>query len=156
MVNSQLVREQEIAFKVDRLVDRLPMAIPVVEVNPKLTKPLVTYNAVKTTTGALTTLTTPTDQDVYIRSVVLNMVKDATCDAATGQLYVSCMVGGLLRVLACIPILTLTAQSFETRVDFGSGIKVDRGSAIAGTSNAYTVGLMSKSVIVVYYLDEVA
>lgn len=151
-----MVREQEIAFKVDRQVNPLPTPLAVCEVNPKLVKPLHFYTTNRTTTGALVFFTTPTDQDIYIRSIVMNFAKDATCDTATAIMSVAVVIGATTKNIAILPMLTLTAQQMETSHYFGYGLKVDRGTAITTTTNAFTVGLCIRSCTISYFLDEVS
>ena len=84
--------------------------------------------------------------ETYITGLTLGLVKDATCDVAIGSVglsvtpYDSNIATSFLR----IPILSLTAQSENVRIDFAYPFKVKSGSTITST-NSYTVGLMSRT-----------
>jgi hypothetical protein len=107
-----------------------------------------------TTTGAISIVmpTVSAGGEIYITGIQASMIKDATCDQATGRLTIqitpdSTNVGG---TIMAIPILTLTAQSESLVYSLPYPVKVRPGSSatIIGT---YTVGTMARSLSIVGY-----
>jgi hypothetical protein len=134
--------------------DKLPDAIPTFEVNPKITKIGQVATTVKSSTGSQTILTTPANQDLYLTSATLNIVKDVTCDNPTGQTGIGLYINGLATLICYVPLLTTTAQTGSVQVNFAHPLKVDRNTIINITSTVYTVGLMVKTATISYYIDE--
>lgn len=95
------------------------------------------------TSGSGTLYTVPSDKDFYLKYVTLSVVKDATCDMATGAVGVSAIIGGAARGLLAVPVLVTTAQNQSTQITFPTPIKIDRGTGIT-ISGTYTAGLMAR------------
>lgn len=158
--NSDLSRELIDGAKLQLSRDKIPTelaekVVPVMEVNPKLLRRVnLIKNVSGTTTGALTVWTTPTDVDFYLTGVLLGVIKDATCDMATSQIAVGIIVDGVSKRAVSIPILTLTAQAHVVNREYTVPVKVDRGTTISSTANAYTAGLCSREVIIQGYTVE--
>jgi len=152
MVNSQVVREVTEAFKIDRNVEALPQAIPTVEVGVKSTKEPYIISNYRILTGNLAGTVIP--EGFYLMALQFGLVKDATCDVATGRASITAATAQGTVELTNIPILTLTAQEFNVFVDLKHPLKINAGSSIT-SSLTYTAGLMSRSYILIGYIDEV-
>jgi len=125
--------------------------IPVIEVNPKLVKDLKTANLSKNTSGATAIMTTSNSKDTLLYGCNLNMIKDSTCDMATGNVFLSITQNGKTFALISLPVITLTAQSAGDRIMFNKPIKVDRNSAInISASGTYTVGVCNRTGVIFY------
>lgn len=154
MVNSQVVSEIEKALKIDKQVEKIPAAIPVVEVGIKSVKDIKIGYATATNTTSTTILTTPTDRDFYVVGGFLTGAKDA--GATTTNLNVKVTIDGTSTPLLRITTLSGTAnQAAFGSISLPHPIKVDRGTNIvleSGT-NAANVTLAGA---VYYFLDEVS
>jgi len=104
------------------------VAIPTIEVNPKIVKNGYSFPKSQSTTGTVY-LGNPggSTRDFYITGVYVSFVKDASCDVATGDLQVDIPVLGTNIAVVVMPVITLTAEKFSTFVSFGHPIKVDKG-----------------------------
>jgi hypothetical protein len=154
MVNSQVVAETINAFKLDQQRDNIPNPIPVIEVGMKLSKSSRLINAARGTTGTISIMTTPTEQQFYLRRISMCIVKDATCDIPLGIVACSSVINGVTTSLAQIPVLTLTAQEQNIVVPFNN-VKLDKSAVIQVTSGAYSVGSMHRTIEIEYMIDEV-
>lgn len=90
----------------------------------------IAKRGVRNTTGTSTVYSTPANKDFYVTSAFLGLVKDATCDAATGRIELTATINGESTAILCIPTLTLTAQSENLSIAFPYPIKIDRGTNI--------------------------
>lgn len=154
MVNSQLIHEVTDAFKLDLRVDKIPSVIPVCEVNPKHNKSQICKFVTKTTTGTLSIMQTPTDQDFYLTGCTLSFSKDAACDMATGHLFIQCISDGAIQVLCGLAILTTTAERDTISVQFRNPIKCDRNTAIQSVGT-FAAGNCSRSATITGFIDEI-
>lgn len=128
-----------------------PFIQPIIPIQRKCT---VIKELHHTTSGAQTLYTTPNDKDFYLTSVLMTIVKDATCDMASNVYNLTAVVDGVTISLGTIAILTLTAQSEVISRDFTIPIKIDRGSSIFLTANTFTAGTMSRSATICGYTVE--
>jgi len=100
----------------------------------------------RTSSGSATVYTTPTEEDFFLTSATLSVVKDATCDDATGQTAsIAVIIGGGSQTLMAISGLVTTATAQTLSLSFNPPIKVDRASNISVSGNTYTAGLKSRS-----------
>lgn len=119
---------------------------PSIEVNPKLVKEAnIVSNLTRTASGAGTMFTTATGKETYITSATLSIIKDAACDAATGEITLYCAIDGTTIRLLTLPCLTLTAQSATVSMAFPRPIKVDEGAALGLASVTFTAGNLVRS-----------
>jgi len=106
----------------------------------------------RTSSGSATVYTTPSDEDFFLTSATLSVVKDATCDDATGATAsIACIIGGGSQTLMAISGLVTTATAQTLSLEFNPPIKVDRASNISVSGNTYTAGLKSRSASITGY-----
>lgn len=117
------------------------------DVNPKNLRRinLLSNTAVKTTTGTLNFLLTPADRDFYLTNINVSVIKDATCDTATGALNCNAFFNGQAINIVPITIITLTAQTINFAINFPTPLKIDRNSQMA-LGGTFTVGAMVRQV----------
>lgn len=148
--NTELFKEIKDGAKIQQMTDAIPSqlqgtVVPVMEVNPKLLrKTNFISGSTSSATGALSVITASTSVDTFITNLNVNLIKDATCDQATGVVSIACTQDGIGKTLIRIPVITLTAQVFNMEIGFMNPIKVDRGSVIT-FSTSYSVGVMVRS-----------
>jgi len=157
--SSELIKQIQLATKI-QTIGGIPRSIsnqivPVVEANPMLTKASFAVNGGKTSSGPTTIITTPTNQDFYLTSVIFSMTKDAACDVASGGINLSCVINGATVNFCPIAGLTLTAQSATVSANYGMHpIKIDRGTNILIANNTYAAGNMIRTATITYFVDE--
>lgn len=118
----------------------------VIDMTPSFHKRIVPYASLsRTTSGAQTIATTSSTKNTYITSLSLGVAKDSACDVAIGAVVVTCNVGGAAKVLAAVPIVTLTAQTANIYYKFDKPILLDKGAAIAFGTSTYTAGTMCRN-----------
>lgn len=159
MVNSLTTKEIVDSLRIEQQVEKIPNAIPVVEVNPKVVKNSLVVAEHAAATGSLTVISASTGittrGDVYITCIHYMVTKDANCDVATGTINLtatSAELGSVLNLLK-IPVITTTASSISGTLNFPHPFKVARNTAISLTGT-YTAGLMSRSISITYFIDE--
>lgn len=128
--------------------------------NETLDKVQLTYNlnrafsnfvtATSGTTTGTQTITLPTvsvGADTYITSICFTMIKDATCDVASGRLPININpdASNVASNILAVPCLTLTAQSETVMATFPYPIKVRNGSNITQAAT-FTAGAMARSI----------
>ena len=125
---------------------------PVLDITPRNHRLIKIINASSqsSTTGG-TVLSGNNDVDRFITMIQYHMIKDVTCDTATGTAGVRTNIDGVGRNIAQINILTTTAQSELVQIDFNRPIKIDRNASITFTQPTFTTGAMARSVTVGYY-----
>lgn len=155
--NSNVAEEIRDVLKLQQNVDGnisnvAGQIIPVVDVNPKHARIVnVCQRLTKTTTGDGTVYTTPSDKDFYMTNLQLSFIKDAACDAATGNLSVTAFLpDGSNPFLLSMPIITLTAQQSQGFFNFSAPVLLKKGSAIVSTGS-FTAGALSRTVNVIGY-----
>jgi hypothetical protein len=152
MVNSQVTQEIVRSLKLDTNVDKIPNAIPTIEVGLKNSKELLCANTSNTNSTPINMITTPLDRDFYICGASLSTIKDVTATSALCTLDVT--INGQTAVLLSIAGLTLTVQSSTISQTFKNPIKIDRGTIVRITNSTAT-GNFRSSACIQYYLDEV-
>lgn len=93
-----------------------------------------------TSAGAATAFTASASQDTYLTSVTLSLVKDATCDAATGSVSANITVNGSSVSVVSISHLTLNALDQTVVLSLPYPIKMDRSTTVRATNPTFTAG----------------
>lgn len=153
--NSELIREVQNATKI-QTINGVPRSIsnqivPVIEVNPKVVKEAKYSTASLSNSTGTTFFTTPTNQDVYLCSAHIAVIKDAGNTSTNSSL--TSTVNGLNLSFLSVPHLTTTAQSISSSIVFPHPIKLDRGVTIrintgVGDANIRAYGTVS------YFVDD--
>jgi len=131
----------------------MPTISPVFEVNAKRCDVVRGIN--RTTTGGSTIFTTPTDKDFYLVGCQFGLIKDATCDMASGTVAgISAVLEAQTRNIIQTPTITLTAQEVTQGLSFPVPIKIDRGTTILIISNAFTAGVCIRTASIIGYTQE--
>jgi len=154
MVNSQVSNEIVEAFKIDRQVERIPQAIPVIEVGIKSVKNNKAASFARTTTGTASLYASSAINKTYITGLQVSFIKDAACDIATGDINISTTIGGISTIIARFAVITLTADTQSVYIDFKHPLLIDRSATISFTAT-YAVGLMVRCGTIYYYEDEI-
>lgn len=155
--NSQISEEIRDAFKLQQNVDGTisnvaSQIIPVCEVNPKMMRRInVVVTSAKATTGPNTTYTTPSDKDFFLIGYIYNLIKDAACDAASGQISnITAVQDGQTKTIGTIAGITLTAQNERMIVMLNYPMKLDRATTINNTGT-YAAGVMQRTLTIFGY-----
>jgi hypothetical protein len=129
--------------------------VPTLEVNPQIVKNALISSAGAVASGGTTIFTAPTNADAYVTSVSISIIKDVTCDMATGKFILSASLAdtGASRDILAIAIISLTAQQQTASCSFPHPIKLLRGSTMV-MSGTYAAGVCSRAGSVTYFLDE--
>lgn len=160
--NSDLFKELKEGIKLQQLRDVIPSqladkVVPVMEVNPKLLRRTNLIKSQSATANSNTTIyTTPTDKDFFLTNFVMQGIKDAVCDMATGQFfYLTVVIDGATTSLAPVSGITLTAQSERVVVVLAHPLKIDKGTnIILARGGAFAAGVFSRSATIMGYLVE--
>lgn len=154
--NSSLIKAIRSAFGLS-ISEGFPQTVnngvqAVCNVNPKDYLEPVIISTSRTTTGASTLFTTSATKDTYINSVSISLTKDATNDAAIGVSAVTATPFGQVSAqnILALSMLTLTAQDKQLSISFVRPIRLARNTAVALNGTTYTVGLMTRTVVVAY------
>lgn len=124
--------------------------VPVMDMTPEFHRFDFPISANPVTTGAVTVLTTLDRRQYYLTGVSMSLVKNATCDIATGQVGLTVVIEGVTTTVCAIAVLTLTAEAREKTVIFKDPIKLDNASIISLTGT-FTAGAMSRQVTIYGY-----
>lgn len=152
MVNSQVVREVENAFKIDTRVTSTPNPIPVIEVGVKSIKNITAASAIASNATSATILTAPADRDLYIVGVSLSVIKDVT-GTSTESTISATIEANTVKLISIVGI-SLTVQSGSDCVSFSHPIKVDKGS-IVNVTNTTAVANTRANGTVYYFIDDI-
>lgn len=112
---------------------------PNIYVNPQFSTHA--YSTVSGTSGTSVLFYPAADRDFYVTSAYLSINKDATCDLATGPVYIYTTIAGLTWRILAISTITLTAQHETISISLPYPLKVDRGVAIQ-VSGTFTAGVL--------------
>jgi len=133
----------------DKIPDRLAESVvPVLDVTPRLAR-YVNFSGVAatgTSNTAVTAVTGPSDRDFYLTEITYHLLKDATCDAATGSVTLNVTIDGVTRGIATISHISLTAQDNLIPLNFSPPIKIDRGTTLRSTNLTFAAGVCRMSV----------
>ena len=109
----------------------------------------------QTTTGtfSVTMPTVSAGAETYITAIQFGLIKDATCDIASGTVLVTCTPAeaGISKNLILIPVLTLTAQSENITLSLPYPLKVKNAANIS-VGGTFTVGALSRAINVVGFV----
>ncbi len=152
MVNSQLQKEISDAFKIDERIEKIPSAIPVCEVNPKVVKNGFAYVGTATNATSSIIVTTPTTGVFYITGLALTIIKDATATSTVTN--ISGIIDGQTKILISLPSITLTAQSISISISLIHPIKIDSGTNISVLNGTNVANITAKACIY-GFLDEI-
>lgn len=125
--------------------------IPTLEVNPRLTKTAIAKFAAAAGSTSSTLYTTPTNQDFYLCTAQLSLIKDVT--ATSNQSKIVIVQNGLSVTVCAISSITLTAQADSISVTFPHPLKCDRNTTITVQNSAATATIRADGQIT-GYLDE--
>jgi len=114
----------------------------------------IARGAIRSTTGATTLLTTPTDRDFFMTGATLGMQSDATADNTFCVLTATPFDSNASSNILLLPKITLTAFSGATQTSFVPPLKLARGSVIS-MSHTFTVGASNISGTVTGYNKEI-
>lgn len=154
-----IVEDAHIQINRDKVpIELAEKVVPVLEVNPKLTKRCdVVKSIIYTATAGATTMLSATERtghQFYLCGCAASIQATATCDAATANYGISVIMGGLSRNLLTIPFITLTACNVNREICFANPIKIDMDTAISNGSFTYTAGTAVRSVVIWGYYDD--
>ncbi len=131
--NSELIKEIQNATKIPTLqgVSRTisNQIVPVIEVNPKVTKNPFIVSGTGADSSNVTLYTTPTNQDVYVIGLCFTITKDGanTSDIARVQAFVN----GQAINLAYLSLVPSVASGNSIFVSFSHPLKLDRGTIVS-------------------------
>lgn len=124
------------------------------EVNPKLIRRIeFIIGGGQSSTGSFNIYTTPTTKDFYLTDISASLIKDVVCDSATGAIYVSVVIGGVVSKIINFSIISLTAQDKTISLHFDAPIKLDRGTNVAFIGT-FTAGVMRRDISLMGYFVE--
>jgi len=133
-------------------VDKIPSeTLDKVQLTYNLNKQFSSFVAsnILATTGTLT-VTLPTidvRSEIFLTSIDFDIIKDATCDLATGTLQVQCtpFEQGIAKTILSVSTITLTAQAQHAHVDFNYPLKLKPNVNIT-LLGTFTVGVLNRSI----------
>jgi len=107
---------------------------------------VVRQSSITASSAQATMYTTGIGTDFYLTGAYISIVKDATCDIATGNITINVTQGGQARTILAISVLTLTAQNSNISISFPTPIKVDRNTAILRSAITFSAGAAASSI----------
>jgi len=116
---------------------------PVFDVTPPST--LCRSQTASNTGSAQTIYATPTDQDFYLTSASLSLIKDVTSTSTGTNIRVT--IDGVARIILAIASITLTVQQAQMSQSFSNPIKVDRGTNITVEHSAGVANVLGVATI---------
>lgn len=129
---------------------------PVIEVNPDKYRQLnLSISSVRSTSGGTAIYSGVTTQDVFITHIIFGVIKDATCDNASGSITLTAGIDGYgsNATVATLPVLTLTAQNSNIVLDFTScPLRLKKGGTINFANDTFTVGNMIRTAHIFGYV----
>lgn len=133
--NTEIIKEVVDSLKVDVLVEKVPEVVPTLEVHPRLvTCSQVVKYAVAVNNADTTIYQTPLNQDFYLTSASICMLRDATATSIIHRLRITVddgsSTGNLVELLA-IPWITLTAGTQSMSISLPRPIKIKRGGYLS-------------------------
>jgi len=123
---------------------------PVMDMTPRFHRTATAAISNSTGSGNSAVFTTSTNADTFITGATWGIVKDATCDLASGGASLTATQDGKSITLLTLPVLTLTAQSLIVSQVFNPPIKVDRNITLR-MNQTFTVGTLARSANIHYY-----
>jgi len=125
--------------------------VPTLDVTP-VPEIKVVQNASSSSSATGTIFTTSATKKTYILAIQYNMVKDATCDIATGIASVRTTINGVSgQVLGSVYNLTLTAQNQGYSIVLPYPLLVDKAVAVQFAQATFTAGTFARTATIYYY-----
>ena len=155
--NTQTLKELQNAGKIQISKDIIPnqlaeKIVPVMEVNPRLLRICnIVRDGAAVNAASANIYTVPTNQDFYLTSCSLSVVKDVTSTSTFS--VIGLKINGLSSYPLRLQFLTLTATRADLSINFQFPIKVDRGTNITVENDTTTANVSSRATIQ-GYLDE--
>lgn len=156
--NSELTNELREGAKIQVGTDGIPSelaekVIPVMEVNPKLMRRVnfIASGNSGTSAAAVTVLAADANNDTFITHFIYSLIKDATCDSATGNFQTSITINGVTSALSVVSTITLTAQDKEVSLSLNTPIKIDKNSTVRFTMPTFTAGVCRVALTIAGY-----
>lgn len=153
--NSDLSKELIEGAKIQTGKDNVPnqlaeKVVPVMEVNPKLLRRVnfLDVNSSGTSAAAVTVKAADANNEIFITHLIYHVIKDAACDAATGDFVTACTINGAALNLTRIQNITLTAQDELISMCFVTPIKIDKNTTIRFTMPTFAAGVCRISLSV--------
>jgi len=130
--------------------------IPVIDINPKHARNAEkVYTQTRTTTDASSVLlySVGSREEFFITSASLSLVKNDTCDLASGTWGITVQPYGeaTAKVFLNISLLTLTAQNQTVSISFPSPLRVARSTDIRISACSHTAGSCVRSASIIGY-----
>lgn len=148
--NTTLLQIRE-ALGLQQATDKIPIPIPVVEVNPRLLRQCNIVKANQSTGATVTVYTTPSDRDFYICAATLSFQKDAasTCTYSSLTITIDGTSVSLLRVTG----IASTVQNDSVTISLPFPLKIDRGTNIQIAHAVNSATVQSQATIIGFTLD---
>lgn len=125
---------------------------PIIDVTPN--KNLLMKTAPLTATASATSnnIITNLPEGTLVWGIQMSLIKDATCDVATGSFVIAGTKLGEASSssFAVLPVLTLTAQQMNSTVMFEKPIAIKAGTNIAFSQGTFTAGNFVRSCCLYY------
>ena len=149
---TQIIRDQAKLTVAEGFPQNLSSSIvPVMDMTPRFHRNETSFANGYTTSGNISLATSGQGKRFYITGYQIGIIKDATCDLASGDILVSYTQEGVSsRRLARIPTLTLTAQQISINHTLRNPILIDENSSITMTGT-FTAGSMARSLTIFGY-----
>jgi len=154
MVNSQLVQEVSDAFKIDERVEKIPNALPVVDVTPKFTLQGIVKSQSLLNGTSVTIYRTPVKGRFWITGANIAYQKDATATSTSFAIAFTPKKTNVAQNLISLPTLTLVAGSNSQNTPTFNPIEVKPDTDINITS-ATNVANFRVTAQIYGFLDEV-
>lgn len=155
--NSELVQGIVNTGKLQSGKDVIPtllseQVVPVIVTNPRLIRNNAILKAASLSNATTANVyTTPSDQDFYVCSASLAMIKDAS--ATSTAISLSVTINSATVNLLAVPSITLTAHTEAIAVSFPYPIKIDRGSNIQIVSSTNVANILARGQITGFVVE---
>ena len=154
--NSDLIKEVVNGAGIQSANDLVPnilgnTVIPVMETNPALLRRCEVVRSSSATNATTATIyTTPADQDFYLVSCQVSVIKDITSTSTYSRVNIT--INGASQAICMISSLTLTTQNQSVAQNFNPPIKIDRNTAISTVLASSTVGVKGNAANIYGYV----
>ena len=152
-VTKNLIDSAKLATTREKTINQIAdKIVPVLEVNPRLTRILNICRSAAGTNSNLTAWTTPSDaSNFYLVGFTIHNTKNVTSDNAS--ITVAAYIDGVQRTIYTLTGITLTASQSQAVVMLPFPVKIDRNTAITTTDTAHTAGTSVTSLNIWGYLE---
>jgi len=108
------------------------------------------------TSGTMTTTmpTIDTRGEIYLTGITFALIKDATCDIATGLITIKVTPEnqGIAKDIMIFPVITLTAQQYNAEFSLPYPLKLKPNTNISVTGT-FSLGVMQRSCCAVGFIS---